>query len=85
MLTPDCADCSVERQVQAGSNTRRTNLGTTIMTLKTKTELLEELAKLAEAVIQSADCVGCSEDLTVVSREAVNMMEDFIVNYLDSN
>ena len=55
------------------------------MTLKTKTELLEELAKLAEAVIQSADCVGCSEDLTVVSREAVNMMEDFIVNYLDSN
>ena len=42
---------------------------------------LERLLELAEAVIASADNEGCTGDLTVISKEALDTMEDFIVNH----
>jgi hypothetical protein len=41
---------------------------------------LEELLKLCEALIESADNTGCTDDLTVVSADALNLLENWIVN-----
>jgi len=45
----------------------------------------QELINLAEKVIQSSDSTGCTEDLTVVSKEALNQLEDWIVNHCGEN
>lgn len=47
--------------------------------MATKDDVLE-LIRLAETLIASADNAGCSEDLTVVSQEALNQLHDWIVN-----
>ncbi len=44
-------------------------------------EITDRLLDLCEDVITSADSTGCTEDLTVVSKEKLELLEDFIVNY----
>ena len=48
-----------------------------------KQSKLERLIELAETVINSADDTGCDGDLTVVSKESVDQLHDFIVNFCE--
>lgn len=55
------------------------HIGSRREVMATKDDVLE-LIRLAETLIASADNAGCSEDLTVVSQEALNQLHDWIVN-----
>ena len=48
-------------------------------------EKLNRLLALAEIVIRSADNTGCGEDLTVVNKSSLDMLEDFIVNHCEED
>jgi hypothetical protein len=44
-----------------------------------------ELIRLCGVLESSADNTGCTDDLTVVSKEALDMVTDWIVNRLGEN
>ena len=47
-----------------------------------KKELLNTLIRLAQDVIDSADNTGCTDDLTVVSQDAITALEDFLRDHV---